>query len=127
MPAKILVVEDDAGTRRLLEFTLRQAGFKVVLAQDGIESVQVAQNEYPDAIIMDVGLPCMGGYEACSRLRTSPTTAHIPILILTARVQAGEQALSVRAGANDFLTKPVELDVIVAHVEKLLDRWGWRA
>ena len=121
MPKKVLLVEDDPGARRLVEFTLQQAGFEVVMAKDGKEGLKVAQNEQPDAIIMDVMMPMMGGYEACLRLKEIPTTAHIPVLILTAKVQPAEKTYSTMAGADDFLTKPAEPDVIVARVKKLLE------
>ena len=120
MTKKVLLVEDDPSARRLIEFTLQQAGFEVTSANDGKEGLKKAQSEQPDAIIMDVMMPMMGGYEACLRLKEIPTTAHIPILILTAKVQPAEKTYSTMAGADDFLTKPAEPDTIVERVKKLL-------
>ncbi|MCA1554444.1 MAG: response regulator, partial [Chloroflexi bacterium] len=81
--AKVLLVQADASLRRLAEFSLQQEGFEVVTARDGKQSLQVAQREQPDAIVLDALMPVMDGCETCLRLKEIPTTAHIPILLLT--------------------------------------------
>jgi DNA-binding response OmpR family regulator len=117
---KVLLVEDDASARRLVEFTLQQEGFEVVTAGNGKDGLERAQMEQPDVIIMDVMMPVMGGYEACLRLKEIPTTSHIPILILTAKGQEADRAYSMMAGADDYLAKPSDPQQIAAHVKNLL-------
>lgn len=117
---RILLVEDDASARRLVEFTLQQDGFDVITAGNGKEAIERAQREQPDAIVMDVMMPVMGGYEACLRLKEIPTTAYIPILILTAKGQEADRTYSMMAGADDYLAKPSDPRLIAERVRSLL-------
>ncbi len=119
---KVLLVEDDASVRRLLEFTLQQEGYDVCIASNGKQSLEVAQSEQPDVIVMDVMMPIMGGFEATLRLKEIPTTSHIPILVLTAKGQSADREYSMMAGADDYLAKPAEPSEIVAHVRKLMEQ-----
>ena len=120
--AKVLLVEDNASARRLVEFTLQQEGHVVVTANNGKEGLEKAQVEQPDVIVMDIMMPQMGGYEACLRLREIPTTAHIPIMILSAKSQQLDKSFGMMAGADDYLEKPVDPQVIAEHVKKLVAR-----
>ena len=117
---KVLLVEDDASARRLLEFTMQQEGFEVCMAADGKQALETAQAEQPDVIVMDVMMPVMGGFEATLRLKEIPTTSHIPILVLTAKGHPADREYSLMAGADDYLAKPVEPQEIVEHVRKLI-------
>ena len=117
---KVLIVEDDASARRLIEFTLQQEGFEVVTAGNGKEGLERAQIEQPDVIILDVMMPVMGGYEACLRLKEIPTTSHIPIIILTAKGEEADRAYSTMAGADDYLAKPTDPRQIAERVRNLL-------
>ena len=117
---KVLIVEDDAGARRLMEFTLQQEGYEVVLASNGLEGLDQAQIEQPDAIVMDVMMPIMAGYEACLRLKEIPTTSHIPILLLTAKDQVADEAFSLMAGADDYLPKPASPSEVAERVHRLI-------
>lgn len=116
---KILLVDDDAGARRLVEFTLQQEGFEVVTASNGLEGLERAQTTQPDVIVMDIMMPVMGGYEACLRLKEIPTTAHIPILVLTAKGQAADREYSLMAGADDYIAKPAEPQEIAERVRRM--------
>ena len=117
---KVLIVEDDAGARRLMEFTLQQEGYEVVVASNGLEGLEQAQIEQPDAIVMDVMMPVMAGYEACLRLKEIPTTSHIPILILTGRDQVADETFSLMAGADDYLPKPASPSEVAERVHRLI-------
>ncbi|MEP7199218.1 MAG: response regulator [Chloroflexota bacterium] len=116
---KILLVDDDAGARRLVEFTLQQEGFEVVTASNGLEGLERAQTTQPDVIVMDIMMPVMGGYEACLRLKEIPTTAHIPILVLTAKGQAADREYSLMAGADGYIAKPAEPQEIAERVRRM--------
>jgi len=120
--AKVLIIEDDASARRLIEFTLQQEGFEVITATNGLEGLEKAQNEQPDVVIMDIMMPVMAGLEACLRLKEIPTTSHIPILVLTAKGEEADRTYSLMAGADDYLAKPAEPDEIAARVMKLAVR-----
>ena len=117
---KVLVVEDEASARRLLEFTMQQEGYRVCTATNGREALEVAQAEQPDVIIMDVMMPVMAGFEATLRLKEIPTTSHIPILVLTAKGHPADREYSLMAGADDYLAKPAEPHEIVERVRKLI-------
>ncbi len=116
---KVLLVDDDAGARRLVEFTLQQEGFEVVTASNGLEGLERAQTTQPDVIVMDIMMPVMGGYEACLRLKEIPTTAHIPILVLTAKGQAADREYSLMAGADGYIAKPAEPQEIAERVRRM--------
>ena len=118
--AKILVVEDDPSARRLISFTLEEAGYHVLTATNGSEGLEKAQSELPDLILMDVMMPVMAGFEACLRLKELPTTAQIPILVLTAKSQPSDKTYSLMAGADDYLAKPAAPEEIVNRVKALL-------
>ena len=92
---KILVAEDERDIRELIGFTLRFAGFEVVLAVNGIEAVEKAPLEQPDLIMLDVRMPKMTGYEACRRLKENPETSDIPIVFLSAKGQEGDGRVPV--------------------------------
>ena len=85
MSRKILVIDDDPVATRLIEYTLKQRGFQVLTAQNGVEGLKKAQKEEPDLVVLNVMLPGMDGFEVCHRLRSEDTTAQLPILILSGR------------------------------------------
>lgn len=120
MNKKILVIEDDPSTSRLLEYALRHRGFTVLTAANGHEGIKKIQSEAPDMVILDVMLPGVSGYEICRRLRAEPATANTAILIFSARAQENDKEIGIKMGADDYLTKPAAHTEIIAKVEKLL-------
>lgn len=120
MEKKILVIEDDPATSRLVDYSLRHEGYQVITASNGLEGVRKALSESPDLVILDVMLPCMDGFEICHRLRSEPTTAHLPILMFSAKAQEIDKETGIKVGADDYLTKPAAPAEIVSRVEKLL-------
>ena len=120
MTAKILVVEDNEMNRDMLCRRLARKGYTVLVARDGIEGVSVAQAELPDLIIMDLSLPRIDGWEATRRLKSDPKTQSIPVIALTAHAMSTDRDKALDAGCDDFDTKPVNFDRLVAKIEQAL-------
>jgi two-component system, cell cycle response regulator len=120
MSARILVVDDQAANVRLLEARLQAEYFDVCTATNGQEAITVAKAEQPDLILLDVMMPLMDGYETCSRLKDDPATRHIPVVMVTALDQREDRIRGLEAGADDFLTKPIDDVTMFARVRSLL-------
>jgi two-component system alkaline phosphatase synthesis response regulator PhoP len=120
MTKKILIVEDDPATQRLVEYSLKQEGYQIITASNGLDGIRKALNDSPDLVILDVMLPGMDGFEICYRLRSEPSTKTLPILMFSAKAQEIDKDTGIKVGADDYLTKPSAPSVIVSHVEKLL-------
>ena len=120
MEKKILVIEDDPATTRLVEYSLRHEGYQVITCSNGLEGIRKAHSEAPDLVILDVMLPGMDGFEICHRLRAEPDTAKLPILMFSAKAQEIDKDTGIKVGADDYLTKPSAPAEIVSRVEKLL-------
>jgi len=103
---RILVADDEPNLLEALRLLFDRNGFEVLLAQDGQEAVETGQREQPDVIILDVMMPRMDGYEACRTLRAHFRSAHIPILLLTAKGGEEDKLRGLEGGANDYVTKP---------------------
>ena len=117
---KILVAEDERDIRDLIGFTLRFAGFEVVLVVNGVEAVEKAVQEKPDLILLDVRMPKMTGYDACRRLKDNPDTSTIPIIFLSAKGQEGEIQEGLDLGALEYIVKPFAPDELTSRVEDVL-------
>ncbi len=122
--AKILIAEDERDIRDLVSFTLRFAGYEVVAASNGEEAVQLALQEIPDLILMDVRMPRMTGYEACQRIKSEATVKHIPVVFLSAKGQEAEIQSGLAAGADEYLLKPFAPDQLTERVRSLLAAQG---
>lgn len=119
MTARVLVVDDLEPNVKLLEAKLRAEYFDVIGAFSGQEAVDRAKLEQPDIILLDVMMPGMDGFEACRLIKQCPETAHIPIVMVTALEQQADRVAGLEAGADDFLTKPVEDVALFARVRSL--------
>ncbi len=119
MTARVLVVDDLEPNVKLLEAKLRAEYFDVLTALSGQEAVDKAKSEKPDIILLDVMMPGMDGFDACKIIKSDPDTAHIPIVMVTALDQQGDRVAGLQAGADDFLTKPVEDVALFARVRGL--------
>ncbi|GAB4110421.1 MAG: response regulator transcription factor [Roseiflexaceae bacterium] len=117
---RILIVEDDPFVLELCRRALNEAGYQVLVAQDGVTGVQIACSEQPDLIQLDRVLPKLGGVEVCQILRYNPLTRHIPILMLTALHRADEQVSGFHAGAGAYLAKPFNIADLLSTVAQLL-------
>jgi two-component system, cell cycle response regulator DivK len=120
--AKILLVEDNEMNRDMLARRLQRRGYGVLIAPDGAEGVAQAQAEVPDLILMDMSLPVLDGWEATRRLKATPKTRSIPVIALTAHAMSGDREKAIEAGCDDYDTKPVEFNRLLAKIEALLNR-----
>ena len=106
MSEKILIVDDDLDTLRLVGLMLQRQGYQISAATNGQQGLDKAFEEDPDLILLDVMMPDMDGYEVTRRLRQNPATAKTPILMFTAKTQLDDKVVGFEVGANDYLTKP---------------------
>lgn len=118
---RILLVEDNEMNRDMLSRRLTRKGFDVVIAEDGQKGVDMTQSENPDLVLMDMSLPVVDGWEATRRLKASEETKHIPIIALTAHAMAGDREKTLKAGCDDYDTKPIELARLLEKINALLD------
>ena len=117
---RLLYVEDNEMNRDMLSRRLQRRGFEVLIASDGEQGMAIAAVERPDLILMDMSLPVLDGWEATRRLKAAPETARIPVIGLTAHAMATDRAKCIEAGCDDYDTKPVELERLLAKIERLL-------
>jgi DNA-binding response OmpR family regulator len=122
MAEKILIIDDDIDTLKLVGLMLQKQGYRILAANNGPQGLAYAEDELPDLILLDVMMPDMDGYEVARRLRANPRTASIPILMFTAKSQLDEKVTGFEAGADDYLTKPTHPAELSAHVKALLAR-----
>src|SRR5512134_4117916 len=127
MAAKILVVDDDPNVQRLLQYTLKQEGYDVVVAGDGPEGFRLWGAEEPDLMLLDVQLPKLDGYQVAAKIRSEEGgSAHVPIIMLTAEREVEQKVRGLRAGADDYLIKPFHQAELLARMKSLLARFATR-
>ena len=117
MTARILVVDDLETNVRLLEAKLTLEYYEVLTAGDGATALQVASDERPDIILLDVMMPGMDGFETCRRLKADPVTRHIPVVLVTALDGREDKIKGLEAGADDFVTKPIDDLILFSRVK----------
>jgi CheY-like chemotaxis protein len=117
---RVLVVEDSVSVRRLIEVCLRVLDVELVGAEDGIRGLEMARELLPDAIVLDIGLPGMDGWEVLRHLRAGEETRFIKVLVLTAHAQPEVAEQAAQGGADDFMTKPFRPMDLRERIEKLL-------
>jgi twitching motility two-component system response regulator PilH len=115
----VLVVEDDPAQRRFMERTLGAAGWRVATAPDGEAGLRVAEAERPGIILLDVMMPELNGFQACRRIRATPSLRDIPVVILTSKDQPTDELWAREVGADAFLNKPVDLPALLATLDRL--------
>ena len=106
-PAKILVVDDDASTRTLLELILSSGGHEITLLNDGREALAYLKNNTPELIVIDVNMPVLDGIEVCSRIKKLPRFKNIPVIVLTSMNDAATRVRAIDAGASEIVYKPL--------------------
>ncbi len=122
MSKKILIIDDDLDTLRLVGLMLQRQGYQISAATNGQQGLEKAFEEDPDLILLDVMMPDMDGYEVTRRLRQNPSTLQTPILMFTAKTQLDDKVVGFEVGANDYLTKPTHPSELQARVKTLLAR-----
>jgi len=119
MPNKVLVVDDEPDVLTLTKLILEGAGISVITASNGKEALQKAEDEKPNLILLDVVMPGKSGFEVCKILKSQPQTRSIPVIIFTVLNRDVDRTLSVEAGADDFLPKPLEPEDLLLLVKKV--------
>ena len=121
MAVSVLVVEDDRNIAQLLQIYLEKEGYAVTIAEDGNQGLAKFQAIKPDLVLLDVMMPGMDGWAVCKAIRTE---SQVPIIMLTAKSQTDDKVQGLRAGADDYVTKPFEMKEILARIEAVLRRSG---
>jgi|YelNatPaOPRAMG01_1025707.scaffolds.fasta_scaffold01922_18 two-component system cell cycle response regulator len=117
---KVLVVDDEEANLDFFETVLTREQFTIVKARDGIEALAKFDQYQPDLILLDLMMPRLNGYDVCARLRRHPRGRHVPIIMLTGLEKNDTQPAALECGVDDFLTKPVEREELLAHIHALL-------
>jgi two-component system alkaline phosphatase synthesis response regulator PhoP len=117
---KVLVVDDEEPIRKLVDYNLRQAGFEVISAENGLDALEIVAREHVDLLVLDLMLPGLSGMELCKRLRQEQD--RVPIIMLTARAEEIDRVLGLEMGADDYVTKPFSPRELVARVRAVLRR-----
>ena len=121
--SKVLYVDDNDDNVYMLKMRLELLGdFEVITAEDGEKGCEMVCTERPDIVLMDLEMPGISGWEAAKRIKSNPETRDIPVLALSAHALAGEREKALAAGCDEFDTKPVEFDRLVAKLRQLLAR-----
>src|SRR6202158_1357376 len=119
MTARVLVVDDIPSNVKLLEAKLAAEYFEVITAHNGEQALARIASDAPDIVLLDVMMPGMDGFEVCRRIKATAKTAHIPVVMVTALDQPSDRVTGLDAGADDFLTKPVDDMALFARVRSL--------
>lgn len=122
MPAKILVADDDVMLQRLISNTLKLEHHEIIVAANGPQALEMARTENPDLMILDVMMPGLNGFDVCAALRKDPATMTLPVIMLSGLGQVQEKIMGLKAGADEYLTKPIDPRELLTRVEMLLAR-----
>jgi DNA-binding response OmpR family regulator len=118
--ASILIAEDEPDTANLLQFHLQRRGYHTTVASDGLNALNLSFERHPDLVILDLMLPKLHGFEVCRMLKTSPSTRHIPVFMLTAMAATEDKVQGFKLGANEYMTKPFAMSELLARVESII-------
>ena len=121
-PKKILVVDDEVDLVKTVQFSLELEGYKVLVSYNGEDALNQARKENPDLILLDIMLPKLDGYKVCRLLKFDEKYKHIPILMLTAKTQEKDKVLGIETGADEYITKPFEMDYLMEKVKAYLNK-----
>lgn len=122
--AKIVIAEDEPDIRDLIRFTLQFAGYEVFAGSNGEEGYELAKQEKPDIVLMDVRMPKMTGYEACRKIKADPELKDTPVIFLSAKGQEAEIQSGLDAGADEYLLKPFAPDQLTERIREMLAKRG---
>lgn len=122
MKETVLIVEDEKDIVKMLDYNLNKEGYRVLSTYDGEDALEIASNKQPDIILLDLMLPGMDGLEVCRELKKEDKTAHIPIIMLTAKSQESDKVVGLELGADDYVTKPFSPRELIARIKAILRR-----
>jgi len=122
MADRVLLVDDDPDTLRLVSIMLQRQGYDVGAASSGTQALSMIEKEQPDLILLDVMMPDIDGFEVARRIRSNPPSANVPIIMFTAKAQVEDRVKGFEAGADDYLTKPTQPRELFAHMKAVLNR-----
>jgi DNA-binding response OmpR family regulator len=120
--AKVLIIEDDRPLAQVIEYNLNQAGYQVLMAYDGQDGLTQAQMKSPDIVVLDLMLPVIDGLDVCRRLRSDPATRDMLIVMLTAKAEESDELVGFSLGADDYVTKPFSVKVLLERIKALRRR-----
>ena len=116
----ILYIEDDPANRILVRRVLEAEGYRVLEAENGIQGLEIARAEQLGAILVDIHMPEMDGFEVMTQLKSMPATASVPVIALTAMVMKGDRERTLEAGCSGYIEKPIDVDLLPAQVASVL-------
>ena len=119
---RILIIEDERGLTELLEYNLKREGYETIVAHDGQEGLRKAQTLLPELILLDIMLPGLSGFDVCRELRAGERTREIPIIIISAKSEETDQIVGFSLGADDYVTKPFHVKVLLQRIKALQRR-----
>lgn len=122
---RLLIVEDDFDISNMLRIYFDSQGYETIIATRGEEALEMCRRSLPNLVILDIVLPDVNGYEVCRNLRGNLRTSHIPIIFLTQKDERSDQIAGLELGADDYITKPFDLQLLMLRVEGALRRAGW--
>lgn len=120
----ILVVDDEQDLLDLIEYNLKKEGFKVLKAENGLEALEIAREQNPDLVLLDIMMPKMDGLEVCEKMRSDSEMRHIPIIFLTARSDEKTEVEGLDLGADDYVTKPISTTKLISRIKAVLRRFS---
>jgi DNA-binding response OmpR family regulator len=121
-PKKILVVDDEVDLVKTVQFSLELEGYKVLVSYNGEDALNQARKENPDLILLDIMLPKLDGYKVCRLLKFDEKYKHIPILMLTAKTQEKDKIVGMETGADEYITKPFDMDELMEKIKTYLNK-----
>jgi two-component system, OmpR family, alkaline phosphatase synthesis response regulator PhoP len=119
---KILIVDDEKDIVKMIDYNLKKEGYRTVLCYDGQDALDAVRKEHPDLVVLDLMLPEVDGFDVCKALKKEPSTAKIPIIMLTAKAQESDKVVGLELGADDYMTKPFSPRELVARIKAVLRR-----
>jgi DNA-binding response OmpR family regulator len=119
---KILVVDDEVDLVKTIQFSLELGGYKVLVSYNGEDALNQARKENPDLILLDIMLPKLDGYKVCRLLKFDEQYKHIPILMMTAKTQEKDKLMGKETGANEYITKPFDMEELMEKVKTYLNK-----
>jgi two-component system alkaline phosphatase synthesis response regulator PhoP len=119
---RVLVVEDERDVAELIRYNLTKEGYDVIVAPTGADAVKRTREVHPDLVLLDIMVPELNGWEVCRRLKQDPETRHIPVIMVTGRVEEGDKVLGFEMGADDYVTKPFSPRELVARIRAVARR-----